>query len=1286
MNLPILTKLLDAHRPKQKPPPAKPAFSSTSRENTYYGKRYSKTGKTAPVASSSSKRSYSTAFSNTDSAKDAPKMIKSSPEAFSKMECIVKNGNVSTYQFPVFSEKNKRLAKDPRPTRYELPEELDEENLFDNSFTSLSYTSKPLMVHPETATKQYAPKRIKLFEEGTSSSRFMQSSANDIVECRKISANDNIFLDPGDSLQEDSSFQSTSHSVKEVPKDNSQLFDQILENKSSKITIETKNSAQAHNLDHAKIISEVLKKYPHLVKSNKNIKLKILNTTPKNKKSIPAVEEKVKPRYEPPSEEQLKSQYETPDFTYESDVLNSKEAAKLIALGAENIAGPWICLICGTPGKALHFTSYYKFRKHLVEIHNEKPIPSICEYCGVKSQKRNYIVHHKLTKHGVPPPPAYSFPKCNHCSYIALNEALLIKHKTSHSLDKSFKFNLPHVQMASIAQKIGKKYPASTSDRNKTNMQCVYCMRNFLREQNLYAHLKIHHKEAARNDGLIDDSEEEQEEEKFSSVLTNKESSESMIKLEVPVTFENTYEEASDQYQIEHKPDGSICVSTKKPRVLLPSQKNKQQILNLGFGSPQQNVTSMTHNQKPDSTQNSPIKRNEFSQNTYQSIARSSNPDMVIIDNAEYIIQDNHLIPKKEKMATDYVISHASNDAEVQTVTPTTSMEYQNIHSSNVEQEVLLKKSTHMNQPYQIVVSSEEEYKALMNSNQTVLYDEADSNKELTELEVPDNSTIETGAIDLDNTQSNDNMMIIPDYHMNVPDTVSVDNSNIVVVYSHPVEDQNKQYSIITTQGEFIQPTAIITQNYETVTTCSPVTSHTAIEDSWQNNVQDNVDKLSMPTTELETMAVGESITIAPMENVQSNSLHELTEIQLATSEPVSIQVAQTETCINALDASNIITTISQQIGNASVCQQNSTVTLTESAVLSNMTQQVQIQSLPSTNDKIASISLFDQATSVNTLEEQASTADEVTSNSHELETVIVQQILNENNDVNTSNEVIEGNETSDTIIEDTDSQVTDSHDLIGNTGDVPNQVTHDSAVQEEITEEDEQLQEPIEETQIQEETIENIARHIDESQNALNITEQSIVTDQTKSEVPFTKIAKAQIENLTSEWSEDENEVSTEQNSLSNAEREAQNDENVESPDTEESIENIQKEIDKQVPSDLTSEEDVSVTKDTPPKPETPEQVPVESQEKISTLLNDWDDNDSQEEDTPVIPKDKNYQNQESVNEENQDENVESAVNSLPDAIDDTTDKSENVNKNDNIKRLVSDWDEDDDEEENKD
>ncbi|XP_045775436.1 centrosome-associated zinc finger protein CP190-like [Maniola jurtina] len=1282
MDLPILTKLLEAHRPIKKLPPAKPAKPAFTSSANFYTKRYSKTSTSQTphhktvASSSSNKRSFSTAFDNTElDPIDVPKMKKPSSEMFSKAECIIKNGNSSSYQFPVFSDKNKNLSlKEPRPTRYELPEELDEEHLFDNSFTNISYGSKPLMVHPETVTKQYAPKRINLFDEGSSSSRFMSGSANDIVECRKISTNESIFLDPlGDSMQDESTFQSTSNID---AKDNSVLFDQILENKSSKITIETKNSAQTQNLDHAKIISEVLKKYPHLVKSNKNIKLKILNTT-KTKKSNSTTEEKAK------------SKHETPDFTYESDVLNSKEAAKLIALGAENVAGPWICLICGTPGKALHFTSYFNFRKHLVEIHNEKPIPSICEYCGVKSQKRNYIVHHKLTKHGVPAPPAYNFPKCNHCSYIALNEALLVKHKTNHTLDKAFKYNLPSTQMSQIAQKTGKKYPTQSVDKI-SKMQCVYCMRVFLREHNLYAHLKISHKEAARNDGLIDDSEEEQEEEKFPNLkIAKNEPSDNMVKLELPVSFENSYEDVNEQYQIEQKPDGSICVSAKKPRVLLPANKNK--ILNLGFSSAQQNLPSVAQSRKTDSMQNTSLKRNEFPQNTYHSQTRpTSSEDTVIIDDDEYFLQDNQLI-KKEKVG-EYLVSHASNDAE--STLPTTSVEYHSIHNSNPERKMLGKKSTQMTQPYQIVVSSEEEYKALMQSNQAILYDDGEQNKVLPELGDPD-SSLGTGPIDLDNTQSND-MMIIPDYHMNVPETVSADNSNIVVVYSHPVEEPNKQYSLITTQGHFVQPSAIITQNYETVTTCTPMmNTHTTVEGSWQNNINATINKHNVtPPAELQTMTVGESITISPMENLHSNNLNEITEVQLTAAAPVTIEVAQTETCTNTFDESNIITTISQPIDNALICQQNAVITLADATVLSNMQHQGQIQSLSNiNNDQINSVTSF-EAESVNMIEEQTTTADEVTPNSQE--STIVEEILHTNDNDTPSTEIVtvneaENNLTCDSIIEDTNSLVNNTTILSENTVDESNPITDHSTVAEEVSEEGEQFQESGIEAHIEEEeeTIENIARDISESQNK----EQCITTDQTKEVAPLIEIAKEHIENLTSEWSEEENEITVaEESTVSNANVVEQNDDVTALAETEESIENIQKEVNKQVSGELAvAEDDIPSLSDSPGNSQTDtkksETVTPIPHEKISSLLNDWDDNDSQEEDTPA--NNDNDPNIQSSNIETPDENISTVIidnsvtndNIVTDDNDGTVDKGV-INKNDNIRSLVSDWDEDEEEE----
>lgn len=64
------------------------------------------------------------------------------------------------------------------------------------------------------------------------------------------------------------------------------------ENKETSINVK----ANSTDLDHTKIVSEILKKYPNLVKKNKNIKLKIMPvSTPTNKvtpaKPIPGFHE-----------------------------------------------------------------------------------------------------------------------------------------------------------------------------------------------------------------------------------------------------------------------------------------------------------------------------------------------------------------------------------------------------------------------------------------------------------------------------------------------------------------------------------------------------------------------------------------------------------------------------------------------------------------------------------------------------------------------------------------------------------------------------------------------------------------------------------------------------------------------------------------------------------------------------------------------------------------------------------------------------------------------------------
>ena len=118
---------------------------------------------------------------------------------------------------------------------------------------------------------------------------------------------------------------------------------------------------------HSKIISEVLKKYPDLVKENKNIKLKIVQ---KGSTEQPSKETNSKVSYivlkstsSPDSAGSvvLKKPSTSSNSFWESDKSQKKTSA------AENVCGPWLCNLCGegdiTP---LEFEDYYNYRRHLV--------------------------------------------------------------------------------------------------------------------------------------------------------------------------------------------------------------------------------------------------------------------------------------------------------------------------------------------------------------------------------------------------------------------------------------------------------------------------------------------------------------------------------------------------------------------------------------------------------------------------------------------------------------------------------------------------------------------------------------------------------------------------------------------------------------------------------------------------------------------------------------------------------------------------------------------------------
>lgn len=1202
MNMPVLTKLLDAHR--NQIPPTKPILNFS---NTSVKRSYSKTTERAkPTAVSSSgnlnKRTFQKAFgSSTITATKKP--------ALPKPDIATNNGLTShpTHSSPTSttlpSTAPKVILGEPRPTRYELPEELDSDNLFDNSFTSLSYTSQPLMVHPET-TKRYV-KKSSLFSEA-SSSKIRRGSTLDIVECKKIQRSDNLFEDDSSEAMQDVDEAIFHLNTKnQIPKVTNQLFDQIIEQDNPKITIETKDSKQTSNIDHAKIISEVLKKYPHLVKSNKNIKLKILNS-PANKAQIkPTKKQRSSPVHHYKGRDIKIETVEPTDYTYETDVLDSKEAARLIALGAENVKGPWICLICGTPGKALHFTSYYKFRRHLVDVHNEKPVPTICEYCGLKSAKRNYLLHHLLTKHGVEPPPSYKFPKCNLCNYIALTEGYLVKHKLTHSDVRNFRcnvcsatFNTSNNLLAHI-QKTGHKYTAE----RRTDLQCIYCLKMFMREANLYAHLKTNHKSAAKGDGIIDDSDDEKQEQEMKPT----------VKFEPPSYDES--ESIDAQYQI--RPDGNIQLISKKQHTVHVATPTKQKILNSDY------TPKTTHKAK--SSKVMPNISEDFLEEATISVDNSQADEIIMIDNNEYIMKDNKLIRRKK--SDQYAINDMMSSEEDQNLASNSSMGFGNLHEteteeSNIQEQSVMIKKSNMNQPIQIVVSSEEEYKALMNSNHSIIFDDGDANKTLTVLSTPQHTTINTGSIDLDNTQQND-MMIIPDaYPLNVSEALPTDNSNIVVVYSHPVDDQNKQFQIITSQdigAQFVRTSAVITPNYDGISTSTPVMSAHVISapvtEAWQNNIQQNQQIHMTTASDLQEMTIIEGTEMASAEITALNELPEVTltpnvpqestleesiiQEELNQDSNVRNENIDTPTVQQVVEEEENIITTPIEVDMSSESITNDTTEADKNVVHSNNTlsdkDSIVVTAVVNEEELIQGANIIDQAVEV--IEERS---EEINEESLNLEDTVIAEVNNTDH---------------------TDKEFDNSNEQSGH--------------------------------------IQNVPIH--------------------NEEVTIPTVAKEQIQHLTSEWSEDEDDPGQANQATDDAVKvsEISNETAVESPvEIEESIENIQQEMEKQMNetavAEVESEEGVN-----PQNEEVitslQEQVtsvganthPV--QEKISSLINDWE---------------------ESVSEEGNDSaNCVEEEDSTPAEITEVNDSVPNVGhennsgppKEDKIKNLVSDWDDDD-------
>ncbi|GJQ72674.1 putative metal ion binding protein [Trypoxylus dichotomus] len=507
MNIPILTKLLDAQK-KPIPPLPKSQNKKTQATWNLHGKKIS------PRVED-----------------DLPATLpgRKLPVWKRKTVPVAQPPPVTTTQY---YREPKKVQQDPlalfdntpKPTRFEWPEdEINSTfNLMENSFDDISYTSKPLLTQDDELRASTSFDDIKYTSSVNKKSNKDYNPAIDMEEVKSYVKEQKIrsdLVEYDDEDDPDSYLESVN-----IEQDNKRKATKPIspvhtkkvrfsvnekENKEAKINVTA--TGKTPEMDHTKIISEVLKKYPHLVKKNKNIRLKILAKSP-TKSDTPKI-----------------TGNKTSTSKVKVHVASPKTSPRVTKVSAGDLSksqdeGPWVCTKCSSREEQVEFVLYYLYRKHMTDVHHEKFDSRMCKFCGHQSNKHNLLMYHQYTRHGIKPPPAYNFPKCNRCPYIALTENLLIKHKLNHT---KFDLQCMECKVAFNNQNSLSSHMQITGHTGKTgrhNYDCQYCTKRYHSGSNLFSHIKMVHRDEARRDGIVsidekDEVDEDQLEEEVEEYL-----------------------------------------------------------------------------------------------------------------------------------------------------------------------------------------------------------------------------------------------------------------------------------------------------------------------------------------------------------------------------------------------------------------------------------------------------------------------------------------------------------------------------------------------------------------------------------------------------------------------------------------------------------------------------------------------------------------------------------------------------------------------------------------------
>lgn len=255
-----------------------------------------------------------------------------------------------------------------RPSRFIVPDEIVVPDT-EGSFESISYESKPLQTASqlkkedenstfENLRRGYTNKRATTALPSAPPSK--KPNLDDIKELAEaqsqrnelISEDSKVTTVSAENIQEEEASDDDDYDGDQFFDDEGSDDDYSKNQKSSPSTTVVKQTTKqitvsdcsGGNIDHAKILGEVLKKYPNLVKNPKNIKLKIMQKpSQSNSSQTTAIVRVVKQDSDPKivtSTPQLQQQQQR----QQPKKIDAKTMHELIKLGAENQKGPWLCL------------------------------------------------------------------------------------------------------------------------------------------------------------------------------------------------------------------------------------------------------------------------------------------------------------------------------------------------------------------------------------------------------------------------------------------------------------------------------------------------------------------------------------------------------------------------------------------------------------------------------------------------------------------------------------------------------------------------------------------------------------------------------------------------------------------------------------------------------------------------------------------------------------------------------------------------------------------------------